>query len=81
MSKVKLMLGNAVELSFPPIPGPLRFGLSPQSFTGEKKLVCIPENAVKTWTNGTGPIRTADLFDIFILACIHIRNLASMKSS
>ena len=51
MSKAKLMLGNAIDISliFPLNPGPLSFWLAPNHFvleaqlaTGQKRLVCIP---------------------------------------
>ena len=53
MSKAKLMLGNAVEISliFPRILGPLVLGWAPNYFVlgaqlapGKEKLVCIPED-------------------------------------
>ena len=52
MSKVKLMLGNTVEISliFRQILGPLVLGWAPNHFVlgaqlapGKKRLVCIPE--------------------------------------
>ena len=55
MSKAKLMLGNAVEISliFPRILGPFVLGWAPNHFVlgaqlapGEKILVCIPHHHI-----------------------------------
>ena len=70
MSKAKLILGNAVEISliFHRILGPLVLGWAPNLFAlgaqlvpGEKMLVCIPGHyeeqfcdIIWIWTSGSG---------------------------
>ena len=61
MSKAKLMLGNAIEISliFRLILGPLVFGWAPNHFVleaqlapGEKRLVCIPGLPINSLPTG-----------------------------
>ena len=57
MSKAKLMLGNAVEISLPRILGPFVLGWAPNHFVlgaqlapGEKRFVSIPALLQTLWT-------------------------------
>ena len=51
MSKAKLMLGNAIEISliFRRILGPLVFVLEAQLAPAEKRLVCIPVDNILSY--------------------------------